>query len=559
MSIKQEKQLSEAERVKKDKELISALEEGRQDAEKRWDFAIEYVNPALGKWGEKEWEDKRIDTAATEASETAKDGMFGNLISQASSWVEYGVNIPELEKDNDFAEYLKDRGRQLYTELQDSNFYDDMPAFIHTGVSVGSAPILIDDDEEGRIFLSPLHPYEIYITKDKFGRINRVIRKFQLTAEQAEGEFEDSEKFSQPLKEAIEETPQTKFWFYHVLEKRKDRDKEKDDADNMPVASRYFEEGGTEDGDVYLREGGFKTWPLPVWLYDTRVGDDYGYCPTDIAGPIILVCNQLQKAILRATQKALDPNKQAPKSLKGRIDDMPGGTTWLDDMNSRVLEMPGGGELPVTMQELNEEREHVKRVYKVDHFLMLLDQDSSKEMTRYEVMERKGEKITVIGATVGRFVSILEQILTRIDQLADDAGRMPLVPEKYLTYAEKMKLNFRFLGPLAQAQKQAVNTQGLMAALETCNGFFAISNDSVDNIDADEAVRDIFTVYGAADKLKDIKDRDDLRKARAEMIEQEKKLAQAQAMGTVMKDVGASGLGEQMAKQGQQTAQKVGV
>jgi len=524
---------TEAERVKHDRALLQQLVDERvEKVEDRWDFAIKYVVPFLNEWGDETWDDSRYDTTATESSGMLADGQFGNTMSPNSNWMKYTTGDDEIDSDEEFADYLKRRTDAMYAELRRSNFYDLMPECLQVGNSIETANVYIEEEEgEGRVSLSARHPWEIYVTQDKYGKINRVIRKFQLTAEQAEDKFE-LENMSQALKDAIEDrdgdASQDKYWFVHIIEQRKDANPDKPGAKNMPIASRYFEYDGEEK---YLHEGGYRTWPMPIWRWKSRSSSAYGYGPTSEVRPKIEVANQIQKDLLRANHKAIDPPFQTHRSMRGKVRLGPGEGNYLEDVNrDRVQELPSMAGLAAGYGELESTQEQIKKSYKVDHFLMLMNDEDTQKTAR-EIYERKAEKTTVVGSTVGKFISeFLVPCLERIDQLAYDNGRMPEVPEKFIEKYGGTEIKFEFLGPLAQAQKQLVETQGIVQALEVGAMVVQMAPSSIDNLDADETYRGLITSYGAAERLRSEEMVEEIRQQRAAAKQQQIQFAQKMEM-----------------------------
>jgi len=420
-----------------------------------------------------------------------------------------------------------------------------MPELLRIGNGVGTAPVYIDDDRvEKSVAMSVRHPYEVYLSNNKYGRIKRAVRRYPMTAEEAGQKFKDDTKFSETLKNHIKDDPDETHWFIQIMEYRQDRDEKKEDVQNMPVEIRYYE----ENGDHYLDITGAKTWPMPIWIVGARYDEPYGTCPTDIAMPLILVANQIQKDLLIAEHRAIAPPIQAHKSLIGKINRSPDGVTVLRNMEERYIEAPIHANIPIVLHDLQLIQDHIRRLYKTDHFMMLTG-DEKGNMTAREVMERKAEKVTVVGSTVGRLTRVLEQILDRIDQIADDAGRMPEMPES-MKDLDGSKLKFEFLGPLAQYQKQMVEAQGVLQAVEMSRIIFELQPESTVNIDWDESIRAIFKTFGAADRLIDKDKVAEIKKAieeaRKAQMQSEQMVNLGKAMPGIAKGAEAEGLMEQI-------------
>jgi hypothetical protein len=245
--------------------------------------------------------------------------------------------------------------------------------------------------------------------------------------------------------------------------------------------------------------------------------------------------------------------------MRGKVNLNPGGGTFVEDINQhRVYEMPSVANLAAGQVELEMIQEQIKKGYKVDHFLMLLNDDDTQKTAR-EVYERKAEKTTVVGSTVGKFISeFLVPVLERIDQLAMDAGRIPEVPEKFIEEYGGEEIKFEFLGPLAQAQKQLVETQGIVQALEVGAMVVEMVPTSIDNLDADETYRGLITSYGAAERLRSKDKVEDVRKQRADMQKAQMQFAQKlemiKAMPNLAKGPEPGSPMEGMEKQGAEIA-----
>lgn len=470
-------------------------ENARRAPESRWRDAVQYVLPLYTDFWEEELEDKRIDTTATECVHLLADGMIGNVCPPNSPWVRFRFAKNELNDDSELCKWLEEVQERLNDAIERSNFYDAVLRGARVASSFGPATMLITEDVgEGRIDCIIPDPVEVYLITDKRGRVNGVIRRYTMTARQIAEEFgEDNGKYSQSLKNCIEKNPENEFTVYHAIVPRKERRPDSHAAVDMPFASYHWEDGGNE----FIRESGYKTFAAPTWRYELRGNDPYGYCPTDDAMPEIKMLNQMRATLLLAAEKNVDPALDIPEE-RGYIDRNPGGSNFYRDGGRPISRIPGGEGFPLTLEMMQDSRERIRKIYKVEHFLSLVQQD--KQMTAREVFERKAEKITVSGSSVGMFQEWIGQILNRFLQIEFDAKRMPPPPAGQEGTLNRAELKIEYIGPFAQASKEIASAQGIINTLSTSAIIFELWEETKDKVKPDVLIDQVFSSGGMPEK-----------------------------------------------------------
>lgn len=475
-------------------ERFENLREARQDVEGRWKKAIQNVVPMFFDFGDSgEWKDQRFDTTATECASLLADGMMGNLCPQSVNWFMFRFEQNELNDDKELVEWLQEIQERIYEALHRSTFYDALPQYLKIGGTIGTASVFIEEAvEDNKIVCNVCHPREAYVAVDRQGAVDTLYRHFTMSAYQA-AEFFGEDKLDQEIKNSLESSPDTEFEFIHAIEPRKMRDPRKADSKNFPYASYYMQKGKTE----IIKESGYKTFPAPTWRWEVRGNEAYGYSPTDDAMPDILMVNQMVKTMLIAQQKAVDPALLLPKEMMG-ASFAPGTRTHYSDPGRMPVQVTIGTVSPIMLEFLRDGRERIKKIYKVDHFLMLM-QAGDQQMTAREVMERKSEKVTVTGSTIGKFASeALDRILERILQIEFDAGRLPPPPEGKAVNGATLKIDY--LGPLAQAQKEMYAAQGVLQTLTNAAAIIQIWPETVKKFKPEIMLEQILESSGMPEK-----------------------------------------------------------
>src|SRR5690606_39528127 len=117
----------------------------------------------------------------------------------------------------------------------------------------------------------------------------------------------------------------------HVIEPRNDRDVDSLSNNDYPIASIYIE----EKTKTILQESGFHEMPLPVGRWDVYTNDVYGIAPAVKALADIQMINQMEKAMIVATEKTLNPPMQMPDDgFLGNIDLSPGALNVYRSMSN---------------------------------------------------------------------------------------------------------------------------------------------------------------------------------------------------------------------------------
>jgi putative ubiquitin-RnfH superfamily antitoxin RatB of RatAB toxin-antitoxin module len=172
--------------------------------------------------------------------------------------------------------------------------------------------------------------------------------------------------------------------------------------------------------------------------------------------------------------------------------------------------------------------------------LFLLISQSEGTMTAYEVSQRKEEKMLMLGPVVERnndelfdplmnqvFAVMLEQSMPRWMGLLPGVPLIPPPPEELAG----VPLTVEYVSILAQAQK-SVAAGSIERALQFTSMLVQSGvQDAFDAIDTDEAQKGYYAAIGAPPiMLRDAKQVEAIRQARAEQAAQQQQMEQAAAM-----------------------------
>lgn len=475
---------------------FSQLKKKREPMEDNWKEISKYVIPSRELLFYDDDTESRLagtnifDSYPLYALQLLADGMFGYLVAPSIRWFATRLVDRKLSMASDVRQWLQEVDDVLYAAFGRSNFYEAMAQFLLDGASIGTACMYIEEDlDEEKISFSTRHPLEVYIEQNFNGQVDTVYRKFKLTARQAKEKFEE-DKLSDEVQNALKEAPYKEFDFIHACFPAVDIDD--DTSGDMKYISYYFE----ENGEDVLRKGGYKTFPYIVWRWRVDSQEVYGRSPAYDALWDIKGLNQMSKTMLEAAQLASKPPLNIPSEMKGKVRNVPGGANYYEDPGRLVQPMVTGINYPIGMDQVQDKKEAVKQLFKVDFFLML--QNAERQMTATEIMERQSEKVAVLGATIGKFgTEALSGAIGRTFEIELAAGRIPQGPEG----AAGAEMTIEYLGPLAQAQKRLSKSQGIMRSLESLLPIMQYNQEITMMIDWLELAREIMEANGMPEKI----------------------------------------------------------
>lgn len=517
----------------------------------RYQEVTEFLLPYAGRFfaGDRNRGDRSFnsiyDSSATGALDILAAGMMAGMTSPARPWFRLATPDRDLMEYapvrwwlHDVSELMRDIYAKSNTYNALHSLYEELGAFA-TGASI------IEDDFDTVIHHTVLTAGEYAIGTDDRGRVNTLVREFDMTVMQIiekfvvqpDGSF-DWSRVSPTIKNNWDTHRNLDGWVTvnHIIEPRLDRDVRKRDAKNMPIASCYFEAGATDE--TLLRESGYKRFPAIVPRWHVRGGDIYGNGPSFRAiGDI----KQLQQEQLRKGQ-AIDyqtkPPIQVPAERKNStVSHLPGGVSYIpmqgQSQGARPL-FEVNLDLNALLVDIQDVRNRINRAFYADLFLMISQDNRASRATATEIAERHEEKLLMLGPVLERLHN--EMLSPKIDMTFDriiEAGIMPPPPKEL----EGVDLKVEFVSTLAQAQKM-VGLGSLDRLLGTVSQIAAVKPEVLDKLDGDQIV-DLYadmlgtdpSIIVADDKVAII------REDRAKAMKQQQQAAMMPAAASAAKDL----------------------
>ncbi len=394
----------------------------------------------------------------------------------------------DLMKRQEVKEWCDRAGKRLYAIRHAA----------HTGFGVatnedwdqlgryGTSPVWSEAGKHGMIYRC-LHLSEVWIDVDFAGRVNRVHRKFERTADQCVELFGE-ENLTPKMLDALREKKgsEKKFEILHVVAPNTTFDRERMDHNRFPIASRYL----ATDEKVYVRRAGFNTMPVSVSRHMTSAGEIYGRSPAFKVMPNIQGLNTMKHTTLRAAHKAVDPallfsDDYGATSLSTK----PGGINpgFVDESGRpMVARMPGGEQgIPYALDMIQDEQSTVRTAFLEEFYATLTNPNS--RMTIPEVLERISKQGVLVRPFASRYATEKQGPMTQRDlDMALRAGQIEPFPEVVREAGAWPVIDYE--NPLAQMAR-AENVQKSMRGIDAIVPLASIKEDVMDTVDIDEMAR----------------------------------------------------------------------
>lgn len=480
-----------------------------------------------------------------------RDGMQGFMVSKSLNWFVPEMSDYTLNAVDEVRSFLQEYAEAMYAAYRRSNYYSILNEWFNDAGSVGTAVVYTEEDiKSGTTVHTPLHLRECFIAENKFQKVDVLFRKFLLTARQAVQKF-DKNKLTSDVVANAENHPEKPHEFIHAVFPNDERQFGSIAATNKKYKSVYIQTKGSggdnqpnqtseaiinansNQVDGIVKEGGYDYFPYSVWRFRKNSDEVYGYSPAMDFMIAINKLNTIGKTLLQYAHLSVKPAKNIPEHMRGNVRLGPDGHNYYEKGGDKIDIIPTGGNYPVGVDREERYEKTILDGYHVEFFKAFIGRQG--EATATEIMEIKSEQAQLMGPQVDRLTEDgLSKNFDATAAIEDAAGRLPEPPqilvdrmgeERERGETRRTKINIRFTGPLAQAQKRMFKLQPIKVGineLATASVLFPNITDRIDEDKLSEAILD------ASDFPQDLmRSTAEVEEMRAE---REAKLAQQQAM-----------------------------
>jgi hypothetical protein len=528
----------------------SQLENERSSFDTLWQEVSERVLPDHG-WfttnertqGSKNSQNQ-YDSTAQIAAERHASAIDSLMTPRGSKWHRITASITELNEDDTVRQYFDQVEEIIFRERYSphADFAGQAHDAYLSGGVFGNAAMFVEDRLGGGLRYRSVPLAELYFSINQWGQVDTIHRKFDMTARAALQRY--GEDLPEEIRKCAEKEPFRKFKFLHCVKPNEDR-KGQVGQGAMPWLSYEL----SITGKKMMRQGGYWSWPMPVYRYQVSPGEWYGRGWACQVLPEIKMLNEARKAIIKGAEKVVNPplllhdegGLAVGTNAKGMTPDLrPGGLNYYGvSAEGRPLIQPlvTGARVDIGLEMLTASQAVVNDAALLSLFQILVQ---APQMTATEVRARMQEKGQLLAPTVGRAQSeFLGKLIEREIDILARQNLLPPMPDVLIEYQGEYRIEYD--SPLNRLQKieeiEAVDIwlQGLAPLVQ-------LAPEIIDNVEPDELARHRARVLGVPEKI--LADReviDAKRQNRAKQAQAAQMAATAPGLATAIKDVAQAG------------------
>ena len=416
-----------------------------------------------------------INGRATQCLRVAAAGMTRHMTSKSEPWFEMSTPNQFLRKVPRVKLWLQMVTEIIRDTLERSNFYKAMPVCYTEDLMFGVAAMLIVEDPDEVVRFHPLTAGTFAVGLNDAGKVDTLWRCYTKTARQLEERYGE-DNLPRQVREALKNAPDTEFTIESLIEP------------NPNVRPGI--------GPLGVQAPQFRPWRETVWILGTEA-EKHGIL--DIGGhyeapfvafrfnpvgdqvystsPCLDALGDIKQLQFLENRKSLlvdllaNPPKSIPETMRnlGGLSFMPGANNYVPVTQNQITIGATYTPQPVAVQyagaEIRETEGRIEEAMFYRLFLMLESLGDQAGRTATEIIERREEKVTVLGPTLEAITDEgLDPTVIRVFRMLERVGRIPPPPEELLN--EPIKIEYTSI--LAKVARAAS-----VASIERVAGFVA--------------------------------------------------------------------------------------
>lgn len=347
------------------------------------------------------------DSTAIFAAQNSASALLG-MIWPGTAVKALSIEPPDdMETDTELANFYAMATKRFVIALDDpqANVNLTFDEYMNDQVQFGTSGIGVERGTASKLLLKPYGVKEAYIDEGQNGAVDKVYLFYEWEINRVVADYGIKNVSEEVRKKHESGSGGEKIKILHIIKKRKDF-KAEAGALAMPYMSLHIE----YDTEKKLKESGFTELPIRFGRIRKMNYEKYGRSFAMSALPDIREANVLREAIIRATEKVLDPPL-------GILDDgmLGGGTVdtsasainvfnGANNMNNRppVFPIVTIGDMNAALRRLEALEQSISRHFLIDR---LLDFNNETEMTLGEVQIRDQIRTASISPLFSRQLS----------------------------------------------------------------------------------------------------------------------------------------------------------
>jgi len=485
--------------------IFKSLNDEKQRWETKWRDIRDNIFPYLGSFDDENVNDSQshddlfYNTITIKFATIFAAGLMSGVSSPTRPWLKLKIkDDEEIMQDPDVLKWLEVCKNIALSILTKGKFYSEAhKCYLEVGVFCTLA-MFIEEDMDTIIHCHAFTAGEFALGTDSKGNYNQFCRTLKMTASQLVEKFGEENVPSEIVNEyknGNSNNLTSPYKVKHLICPNPDYNSKK--MDSFKFSDYYWMDC---DGakDAFLKEGGFRTFPVMATPYLRKGSDIYGSGPGFWALADAKQNHIMNKDATIAAEQGVNPPLQAgANTIQGAgINSLPSGITYYNPLEGTqgvktLFDTKFDASGVVLLMDRLEERE--KEHFSVKIFQLLTDMDRGTR-TATEVTELIAEKMSQLGPLLENLHDFLSQVVDRVLDIGFNNNVFPPAPEAL----QGRELDVEFVSILALAQKQ----QSLTPITNVVQGAISMATSSgdmtiLDKIDFDETIDQIAELNGS--------------------------------------------------------------
>jgi hypothetical protein len=415
---------------------------------------------------------KMFDNTPTQSSILLASALHSRLTNPAIQWFGFTTGDPELDKNDRVKKHLEEVEYISHSVFNDSNFHTEMASFYIDLVTPSTAILGVEEDKEDVLRFKSTPVWNHWIDVDHKGQVDTIHTEYEYSARQLVQKYGVESFTDEELRELEDDTK--KYIVIHSQCPRDERNKKKKDKKNKPYASYEI----IKDFKKLVREGGYDRLKMVVGRFSVLSTEKYGRGPGHYSLADCLMLQEMQKVVIRASQKAAAPPMLLPddgvmmpfKSVPDAIN------YYRAGMTDPITYMEPKGNIRVSLEMIERTADKIKKAFYADQLQLI---ENRPQMTATEVDIRNQDNMSLLSPTLARqHYDVLKKLVEITYPIMEARGLFPDPPD------ELVDRNIKpfYTSQIARAQKGSLlnNLRSLYGIIEPLAALDPEIRDAVD-------------------------------------------------------------------------------
>lgn len=432
------------------------------------------------------------DSVSLNVANVLPAGIANYMTPFSGHWMGLRHTDKVINAKRSVSTWYKEAEEEIFYILSNSNFYDQIVPFYKASSIYGTGVLYSEPDEKDIIRFYNMPIKQVYLVDDARQRVCEFYIEFDYTSTQAVSRF-GLNNVSEDIRENYTKgtSPSKKWPFLLYIGERHDRNPTKSDNANMPIQAAWYD----YNKKMMMEESGYVRMPIFEHRFYKRDHMPYGFGTGAMALMDVRYANAMAKTQIIQAMKASAPAWAIPHdAFLQPLSFNPDAINVYDAdelTKDKVFPIGTAGDVNINEMMLEKRYQAIKDHTFYDVFLAF--QNITKQMTIPEVMQKVNERMTLLGPAVGRYATVLKNVIHETLVRAWEAGRLPPLPDELM---QNPSYDVDFTSVLMLAQKNT-DMQALQTALAMSAQIAQFDPTAIKKVDTMRAVDSVWDITGA--------------------------------------------------------------